>query len=360
VTEVMPIDADFPTRTAPPSDTAAQQALVDHLFRHSLAAGHVHPLLNIVRHWHGLSGAQPARPVARPGLHADETLAAPRTPPDGVVPERIVAHIARLPALPQAVQEALCALQDEGSTTEQVADSLARDQALTARMLRIANSSFYGVAGRVATVGDAIGVLGLRTVAALLTAAAVQDGIGRPGWADNDFRAHWCQAASAALAARVLANPTTIDGGTAFTAGLLHNIGDIAMALAMPDAARAIREALCGSDRSRVDIERDLLGCDHAAVGALLARHWRLPEPLVLAIEGHLCPPPARSATLTDVVHLAAALAHAAHRHGSPHDAMPAVEPGAWRRLSLDEPRCLEVLDQVGAQVQALCEVLAP
>jgi len=358
MTEVMPLDADIPTHALPP-DTAAQQAMVDHLFRHSLAAGHVHPLLNIVRHWHGLQGPQPARPSGATAGRPSAPGPSARAAAPGAVPERIVDHIAQLPALPQAVQDALHALQDERSTIEHVAASLARDQALTARMLRIANSSFYGVAGRVATVGDAIGVLGLRTVAALLTAAAVQDGIGRPGWDERDFRAHWCQAASAALAARVLATPTAIDGGTAFTAGLLHNIGDIAIALAIPDAARQIRDAMSGSDRSRAEVEHDLLGCNQAAVGALLARHWHLPEPLALAIERHLEPPTARAATLTDVVHLASALAHAAHRHGPPDNAVPDIEPGAWRRLSLDEPRCLAVLDQIGAQIQALCEVLA-
>lgn len=344
----------LPDATGHAGEAAGPRRLAQ-LFRHSLGRGEIHPLLPVLKCHHGVGD----------GLAA---LGAPATVPAGAPPQaRISAdnlrkRVGRLPSLPQAVLEAMTILNEEGASVTAVAERIERDQALTARTLRVANTAFYGAPGRVATIRTAIGVLGLRTVAALLTTASVSAQFTDTGQCpDFRFKAYWRHALTSALIARGLAQRAGLDGEVAFTAGLLHDIGALVLAAQFPgEAATALRFAR-EHDLPALGVERTVLGVDHCVAGETLARHWRFPEAVVQALALHHEPPilAAEKPTLAELVNVAEALAHGVQPEDGADDVVPPVTVATWTRVGVGLPACVEILKATASGVEALCEALS-
>lgn len=276
---------------------------------------------------------------------------------------RLHQRVRELPALPQAVLEVLAVLRRDDSSTDACAERIARDQSMAARTLKLANSAFYGVAGRVATVRDAVHLLGRRTLVSLLTTAAVSAPFG-PGLAGPHFTfaRFWRHALGTALAAQAIARELGHDEELAFTAGLLHDIGQLALATHFPVEFGAVCAAARAADLPSRPAEEAVLGLDHAAVGTLIARHWRFPGHVAQAIAQHHTPQPdpghPRSASLADVVHVADAIAHALDLSQAADEAVPDVDLAAWARLALSPPTCLRLFEHTESGVAALCDAL--
>ncbi|UMR28605.1 HDOD domain-containing protein [Massilia sp. MB5] len=251
-----------------------------------------------------------------------------------------------LPSLPDAVGELLALMQREDLDTRQLAERLALDQAVAARILRLANSSFYGLSARVTSLQQAIAVLGVHSIRTLVTAIALTGSLRVPPAAGFDLRAFWRHSLAAAAAARALAQRQHQSPDSAFTAGLLHDIGVPVLATSFPAeyaAMEAWRRAHASEQRAA---EQACFGFDHAAVGAALAGHWHFP-PLIqeAAARHHDTAWQARSPALT--VHLANLLAHG-------------MEPGpqAWQALNLERAAWLDSAAQGAQDCQAMCQVL--
>ncbi len=273
-------------------------------------------------------------------------------------PKTLQAAVRELPALPQALSDLLAALQREDVAVEQLALKIASDQALTAKALRLANCSFYGVAGRVHSIRDAINVLGLRSLAGALTAAAVSGSFARPRCAGFDFDAYWRHSMASALCAQALAQSLKIDEAAAFTAALLHDIGRLALASHYPDAlAQALRHR-AERDCQPVTAERHILGTDHAQVGASIAEHWRFAPAIVDAIRRHHAPPDDGGVSLLDVVHVADNIAHALDVCGLPDELVPPLSLSAWTRLALSPEQYRQIFERTEWQLNDLCEAL--
>lgn len=346
--------ATLPGAPGHAGESAAARRL-GQLFRRSLGRGEIHPLLHVLKCHHavgdGLAGAHPG-----------PTAAAAAAPQARICADGLRRRVAKLPSLPQAVHDALAILNQEGASVTAVAERIERDQALTARTLRAANTAFYGAPGRVATIRTAIGVLGLRTVAALLTTASVSAQFSDSGRCpDFRFREFWRHALTAALIARGLAQRTGLDGEVAYTAGLLHDIGALVLATQFPSetgiALRFARE----QDISALQVERAVLGVDHCVAGETLAHHWRFPEAVVQVLATHH--EPAAHAdekpTLAEVVNVAEALAHGIQPEGGPDDVVPPVAVATWTRVGIGTPACAAILQGAAAGAEALCEALS-
>lgn len=265
------------------------------------------------------------------------------------LPAMVVANLEKLPALPEVVMDLLDYLQQANVDAGKVAQKIARDPALAARLLRVANSSFYGLQGRVATVNDALVVLGLRAARALVTAAAVINHIET--LADGgDRRAFWRHSGATALCARSLARLTGANPEGAYTAGLLHDIGRIALLVRFPGECRNVRAWRDRQDAYLLDAEREVLGFDHAQVGGALARLWKFPPEIEIAIAGHHTPAEQPATSLSDIVHVADILAHALDFFGAEDDPIPCLSHLVWRRLGLDWIQIKQLLAEVDRQ----------
>ena len=268
---------------------------------------------------------------------ASSCLRAPTPPAPGADREPLRIDAVRdLPALPAAVLELLDLLGRDDVETGTLAAKIALDQALSAKTLRLANSSFYGMPRHVASIADATSVLGLRTVRVVVTTAALTSSFTPPACEGFDFGAYWRHAVSVAVGAKLVAAAIGEDAEAAFTAGLLHDIGQLVLASGFPERFAQVLAHQAGNGTELRDAEHALLGLDHAAVGALVAEHWHFPNAIVDAIGAHHAPP-ARAAgtTLIHVVRAADDLVHVLERGAAQGAALPPECVEGWTGLGL-------------------------
>lgn len=219
----------------------------------------------------------------------------------------------KLPSLPTAVVQALQLLRDENSQNERIAQALSMDQALVAQVLKMANSPFYGLSRRVATVEQAILVLGRKAVRSLVVAAASQDYLSRPQAGYMLRRGElWRHSIAAATGAGLIAPRVGYKPAEeAFVAGLLHDIGKVVLSAYLAEQTDELMERLGNAGDTSFDvIEREMASVDSAMLGGMIVEHWQLPAHLARAIANQHHPREAKDDwKLATVVHLANALA---------------------------------------------------
>ena len=251
-----------------------------------------------------------------------------------VTGEQVVARIKSLPPLPKVWHALDEALQTDTTSLDRIMRLVASDQGLAATTLKLANSPFYGVSGRVGSVRDAVRIVGLQTLWAATTtttAMARFDAAACPGF---DMAGSWRHAFGTAVCAQFLAEPRGLDHCAAYTAGLLHDIGTLALATSFPDAFNETLMWAARHDVPPVDAERELLGIDHAVVGGLVAKHWRLTPAVTDAVRQHHDVPDSPVSTLVDLVHLADSIVHALDVSHEADDLVPPLTISAWARVA--------------------------
>lgn len=217
----------------------------------------------------------------------------------------------RLPTIPAVAMQIVALVQREDLDIEVLADTISRDPALAARVLKTANSGFYGRPRSVKKVRDAVMVLGLRSVKTLALGFSLVGDIRKQARKGSDHTAIWQRSLLAATAARALATRARLNcADEAFLGGLLHLLGMIAMEQGLEGYTELVETA--DGDLARLrQLERERYGFDHALAGGALAERWNLPEALVMAIRMFPRPDDADGAS-RDVVRCVAAAEAAA------------------------------------------------
>ena len=275
-----------------------------------------------------------------------------------LLPATVQARVRALPALPQAVMELRASLKREEVAVDELATTISCDQALTAKTLRLANSSFYGVAGRVTSIRDAINILGLRTVATVATTAVVLSSFERTACAGFDFDSFWRHSIATASCAQSLAEAARLDSEAAFAAGLLHDIGRLALVTYFPhELAHALAWA-ADNDKPELEAEQLILGIDHATVGGLIAQHWHFAPDIIEAIRLHHDVAARAQASLVDVTHVADSICHALDLSQRSDDMVPRLCLPAWERLALSPTQARRTFEHTETQARAVCESL--
>jgi putative nucleotidyltransferase with HDIG domain len=260
-----------------------------------------------------------------------------------IVPDDILRRIHNLPSLPAVVMELLASMDQEDTNIDALAQKVAQDQALTAKTLRLANSSFYGMAHQVTTIQEAIAILGFRTVRSVATTAALIGTFAGNPHASFNVTPFWRHAIAAAVCARELAVHLHLNPEHAYTAGLLHDIGRLVLVTQFQPHYEATMAHRAQHDCSLLDAEHAVLGIDHALVGHVLTRHWKFPETMQQAVACHHAPRVEGMKPLSLVILAADAIAHALDLSMDEDDLVPTVPSGLWQHLGLDEQTLLEV-----------------
>jgi putative nucleotidyltransferase with HDIG domain len=271
--------------------------------------------------------------------------------------EQAVANVRDLPTLPLIVTELISTFGQADVSTGELATKVSKDQALTAKTLRLANSSFYGLQCKVRTIEQAIAVLGFDSVRALVTSAGI---IGNfPGGAGGfDFAAFWRHAVGTALCAKSLAKIANCNQEFAFVSGLLHDIGRLVLVTGFPSQyAEAVAHRIA-NDGDMIDSERAVLGLDHTVVGRALAQHWKFPELIQRAIANHHAPLAVDLGDIPSVVHAANAIVHALDLAGDPADRVPGLAQNAWDSLRIDSAGLRQVLIDTESEFENACQIL--
>lgn len=265
---------------------------------------------------------------------------------DHAASARDLARLAsQVPALPQTFQRIQGLVSDPTSTTAQIAEAVGVDQGLVTRLLRLANSSFYGLARRVDTISQAVALIGTRQVRDLALATAVLDLFREVPAQALDARAFWLHSLAVGAAARLLAAKRgERDTERHFVAGMLHDIGLVVLAQHQPQQVAANVQAAAAANQPLAVIERRDLGFDHAELGGLVIDQWHLPQALSEAATGHHHQlTSARYVHDCAGVHVADLLVEALGHGAAGEAVVPPLDPQAWELLGL-KPADLEPL----------------
>ncbi len=217
-----------------------------------------------------------------------------------------------LPPAPRVVPELMKLLKQSDVDSSKVVKLISFDPALTANVLRICNSAYFGAATPTSDLQEAVTRLGFQQVYQLVAAAmgARMLGAAQPGYGLDEGEL-WKHSVAVAVTAQVMARKLSDDDNMVFTAALLHDIGKIILSQALESIyPKLVRETEI-NQQSLLETERKLLGAQHAEVGARLLERWRFPPSIVSAVWFHHTPKGAgKSQRLASYIYVADMIAH--------------------------------------------------
>jgi len=281
--------------------------------------------------------------VQPPNASPTATIGATSVP---VAAAELIRGVSEIRALPEVAQKVRDIAADPKGTVADLAEIITSDPALASKLLKLANSAFYGLPTRVACVRRAIVVLGFKTVQNLALAGALC-GIFRGARISPTFTGYdlWKHCLGVAVAARKIAKATgAVDPDEEFLAGITHDVGLLAIPDARPEALAAVVTA-AEQGTCFLAAEREALGTDHTEVGLALTSVWRFPEHLRLICRYHHAPVEAAdaSAPLIHTVHLA--------------DGMCGRKRIGMHVMRSDGPACAESREALGLRDADLAEI---
>lgn len=235
-------------------------------------------------------------------------------------------NVPQLPSLPRVVAELIQSLGDENADLGDIAEKLRHDPSLSARVLRLANSSHYGARRTIGAIDDAIAIVGLDTLRTLIIATGVTGAF--KSVPNLNLREFWGSALVVAGLARQIAKQSGhVNCEFAYTAGLMHRIGVLLLHAGFPEgAAKVGRNCNDITIGERAAIERTVLRVTHAEVGERLARHWNFPDEIATALRWYADPTHEKANDCARVVMLAAQIAFD-HARGDSDEAVAAGLP---------------------------------
>lgn len=276
--------------------------------------------------------------------------------------EATLAHCRNLPSPPGIALRVIELAQDPEVDMATTADVIAMDMALSARMLRIANSPLYASRRRIDNLGQALTMLGLNATLSLALGFSMVQGLRRSFGNTELHERIWRRSVVSSLAARVLGQARGLrKPEELMLAGLLQDIGILALLQAVPERYQALQAEKVLEPQALLEAERAAFGGDHAEVGAWVARQWHLPEYLCAAIERSESLPDGREPFAACV-----ALSHCVSEIWLGEDPEAARELALARVqdvLQLDRERFEKVLERIGEmlpEVGALFDVRIP
>jgi HD-like signal output (HDOD) protein len=240
-----------------------------------------------------------------------------------------------LPMVPQVVRRVLSVMRQEDASLSQIAAELELDPVLSSRVLRLANSSFFGGRRSMASIGDAVALIGYRSLETLVVACGAQAAFSDvPG---VNLRQFWLAAVTTATSGRQIAVRLKEDRETAYSSGLLQGVGHLILCQCHPD--QALREfssmrSLWGA--ALAERETAIWGVNHAQVSALWADQLGMPTPVGEAIKRSLDPIGSTSHRLGLVVQLACSVAASVTAGDTAEEAMGRIDAALVQLLDLD------------------------
>jgi putative nucleotidyltransferase with HDIG domain len=255
--------------------------------------------------------------------------------------KRITQSIIGLPTLPTVITQLIGLIDNPRTSAKEVAQLISTDQALTAKILKLANSAFYGFPREIATVDLAVVVLGFETVKSLGLSVSVLERFASGRDDDHlfDRQKFWQHSIACGVGARLLAQKLRYRvPGEAFAAGILHDIGKLILCQYFPEEFSRVLEMAHEEHIYIGHAEEQILGVTHAEVGSWLVEKWNLPRQLVDSVTYHHAPRRLkRNAELPSLIHLADYLCRREKIGDGGGDRRPPVDPAALRAFGMHE-----------------------
>ncbi len=251
-------------------------------------------------------GAQsPPEPKNTAAIEAEKDL------PRGEALQKIILRrLKELPPMPQVMFKAREVMNDPKSNFKALSDILETDQAMATRVLRLSNSAYYGLAGKVSSVQHASVLLGYKTVGEIVSMAGSSTLLGNSldGY-KLDSGDLWQHSLAVALASKIISKKVKPDlENDAFAAGLIHDSGKIVLDRYLMERQSLFEEFMEGGEKTFLEAEKDILGFDHSEIAAQMCQTWKIPSVLTTAVCYHHHPSRSRENMLAYIVHVADSL----------------------------------------------------
>ncbi|MGA9671335.1 MAG: response regulator [Terracidiphilus sp.] len=240
--------------------------------------------------------------------------------------KKFVSQLKCIPSLPSIYHEVTAELRSADPSSLRIGQIIAKDMGMTAKILQMVNSAVYGVRGEISEPGQAVLILGMETIQAMVLSLSILAAFDPRGLSVEEADWLWEHSLICSRFSRAIAKSQGISGRELDpfqSAGLLHDVGKIVIASADPKTYRRIQDIATETETRPWHVENELLGCNHAEIGAYLLGIWGLPTLIVEAVAWHHHPsesPVTEFSTLT-AVHAASSLhaqMHPEFRQGNP------------------------------------------
>jgi putative nucleotidyltransferase with HDIG domain len=263
----------------------------------------------------------------------------------------IINKVKNLPPVSQAALKLVNLLEQAAISNDEIVHVIKCDNVLTAKLLRACNSPYFGLDEPVASVDQSVLMLGHQQILHIVLTLAFGGAmvVPMPGYA-VEANELWRHSLLTATAAEIVAGSgdLNVEAPVAFTVGLLHDIGKLALSQALtPELQIEIRQLIEQQGCPRTDAEKKIMGADHSEVGACLLKSWNLPEDIVEAVANHHHPICLPRPKLSLVAHMANCLAHVAGSAPGWDGFAVRVDPEAIKTLNLDEARLEAMVAEV-------------
>jgi putative nucleotidyltransferase with HDIG domain len=271
------------------------------------------------------------------------------------IPKLIGGIPSSLGAYAPVIDEIEKALESSECNLVTIADAIGKEPDLTARLLRLGNSPFYGFSTRLTTVNEAISLIGVRQAQDLIQASSIIERFTGVSADLVDMESFWRHSLACGVAARLLAMEKRLPKPDKFfVAGLLHDVGRLVLFSQAPEAAQAVFGLYRRERMALRDAEAQVLGFDHQQVGEALLKYWQYPQPLVQAIATHH--QPAVSDSEAAIVHVADYLVNAMRLGSSGERHVPPLQIKAWNCLRISTNALPSIMDATDQQIEAVQE----
>lgn len=274
----------------------------------------------------------------------------------------VVTGSIKLVSVPELYVRIHEAVESPNASTVEIGKIISQDPALTAHLLRIANSPLYGFSNRIDTISRAIMVIGTRGLSALVLAASAVDVFAKIPSDMINMASFWRHSIYSAVIARILANRCNIlHSERLFVSGMLHDVGQLITFHKLPEMAREALFRCRDLGQTRYQAERDVMGFDHAQVGGEVLRSWRLPGSIVDAVAYHHEPTGAPDHGLeASITHVATCLASTVEASDPGEHEISACEAAAWDRIGLRDAMAEAILNEARPHFIAALSLFLP
>lgn len=276
-------------------------------------------------------------------------------PADGTaLKQRILSSLKDIPPMPQVAQKARQLISKPNSSFSDLAKIIETDQAIVARILKIANSPFYGLSGKVSSVQYAASVLGTRTLMDVLNMACSSEILGKTLAGYNlDAGELWSHSLAVASGSQAIARRINPDlEQDAFSAGLIHDVGKIILDPYVRERKDEFMAFVDEGQRTFLKAEKHILGFDHAELASEVCEKWQIPSEIVNAIRHHHDPVAESGNILQFIVHTADAVAIMSGIGTGIDGMLYALHPDALKVLKLESEDISIFMGQIADYVE--------
>jgi HD-like signal output (HDOD) protein len=274
--------------------------------------------------------------------------------------QEMVSGIVHLIPLPRAYLRIREMIHDPAASRVDVVRVISNDPAMTARLLRIANSAFFGLSGKIETISKAVAVMGLNRVHDLALATAAVPVMNELKSELVDMHDFWRRSIYGAVVARRLAERAGLPSpDRLFVAGLLHYAGHLILCHHLPEEMKEAKARACNQGRPLFMVEDEMLGFDYSDVGHELLSVWQLPISLRMMVGAHTRPATAEEYVIeTAMLHIACGISHAAS--AAQDETAPDFEPIAFQIVGVAPGEVETLMQDSDAEVMEAFNLLMP